>query len=35
MIDFLLIGAIALFVFGFLVLSGLLFNKIKIVKVIK
>jgi len=32
MMDFLMIAGIAIFVFGFLVLLGLLFDKIKIVK---
>jgi len=32
MIDFLMVAGIAIFVFGFLVLLGLLFDKIKIVK---
>jgi len=32
MMDFLMVAGIAIFVFGFLVLLGLLFDKIKIVK---
>jgi len=32
MMDFLMVAGIAIFVFGFLVLLGLLFDKIKIIK---